>query len=184
MADVGRDGGADLSADALVGAQQRQVSVGRRAGDDLNQAGVVEVAETADDVAVEGIEIVESGGKEPAPEARRLGEMGVAGLDEVGLILACGEDLARKVLGKFGYEERMSQLLQQNGGEVDVEIGGNTVTFQIAQHAQDREVGLRGGFVQPLHPVRPGAVVDHIRQVRVQRESQIARGSVLCLRQE
>ena len=76
-----------------------------RAGDDLDQAGVVEVAEAVDDVAVEGVEVVERGGKETAPEARGLREMGVARLDEVGLILSCGHDLARKVLGELSNEE-------------------------------------------------------------------------------
>ena len=53
VADVGVDGGADLGADALVGAEQGHVAVGGAAGDDLDEADLVEVAEAADDVAVE-----------------------------------------------------------------------------------------------------------------------------------
>ena len=53
VADVGVDGGADLGADALVGAEERHVAVGGSAGDDVDEADVVEVAEAADDVAVE-----------------------------------------------------------------------------------------------------------------------------------
>ena len=53
VADVGVDGGANLGADALVGAEQRHVAVGGAAGDDVDEAGVVEVAEAGNDVAVE-----------------------------------------------------------------------------------------------------------------------------------
>ena len=54
----GRDGGANLSANALVSAEQRHVPVGGSAGDDVDEAGVVEVAEGADDVAVEVLVVV------------------------------------------------------------------------------------------------------------------------------
>ena len=44
---MGGDGGADLGADAFVGAEQRHVAVGGGAGDDLDHAAVGEVAEAA-----------------------------------------------------------------------------------------------------------------------------------------
>ena len=135
MADVSGDSSADLRADALVGAQQRHVSVGRGASDDLDQAGVVEVAEAPNDVAAERVEVFERGGEEAAPEARGLGQVHVAGLDEESLVLARGDDLAGQVFGKFGEEERVGELLQQDGRQVDVEVRGHPVALQVAQHA-------------------------------------------------
>ena len=73
VADVGGDGGADLRADALVGAEQRHVAVGGAAGDDVDQADVVEVAEAVDDVPVEVVEVFERLREEAVPEARGLG---------------------------------------------------------------------------------------------------------------
>ena len=94
MADVGVDGGADLGADALVGAEEGHVAVGGAAGDDVDEAGVVEVAEGGDDVAIEVIEVVERLREETLPEAGGLGEMVVAGLEEEGFVFAGGYDLA------------------------------------------------------------------------------------------
>ncbi len=94
VADVGVDGGADLGADRLVGAEERHVAVGGSAGDDLDEADVVEVPKPFDDVAVEVVEVFESLGEEAMPEAGGLGEVGFAGLDEEGFVFAGGNDLA------------------------------------------------------------------------------------------
>ena len=69
---VGVDGGADLGANALVGAEERHVAVGGTAGDDFDQAGVVEVAKALDDVAVEGLEVGEGVAEVLLPEAGEL----------------------------------------------------------------------------------------------------------------
>ena len=118
------DGGADLGADAFVGAEQRHVAVGGAAGDDLDEAGVVEVAEAGDDVAVEGVEVVERVGEEAVPEAGGLGVVGFAGLDEEGFVFAGGDDLAREVVGELGDEDGVGELLEEDGGEVEVAVGG------------------------------------------------------------
>jgi hypothetical protein len=177
-----RNGGADLRAHALIGAQQRQIAVGRARGKNLDHADVVEVAEAIDDLPAERIEVVERSGKEVVPEARRLGEVGLAGLDKERLILAGSDDLPRHVLRELGEEERMSKLLEQNRRDVDIEIGRNAVAFEIRKHAQQGKVGLGGSFVQPLHAVRPGAVVHHPGQVRMQHKSQEACRSLAFLR--
>ncbi len=155
--------GANLCANALVGAQQRHVAVGGGAGDDLDQAGVVEVAKAFDDVAAEGSEIVEGGGEEAAPEAGGLGEVEVAGLDEVGLVFPRGDDLASEIFGELGDEVGMAELLEQNRREVDDEVGGDSVSLEVGEDAEQRKVGLCGGLVQPLDAVRPRAVVDDVR---------------------
>jgi hypothetical protein len=184
VANVGGDGGADLGADALVGAEQRHVAVGGAAGEDLDHAGVVEVTEAADDVSTDGVEVVERGGEEAAPHARGLGEVHVSGLDEVGFVLAGGDYFAREIAGKFGEEEWVGELLHQDGREIDIEVGGNAVALQAGEHAQQGEIGFGRDLVQPLNAMGPGAVVDDVGQVGVEGQRQVASRSVLCLGQE
>src|SRR5665213_1035704 len=85
VSDVYVDRRAYLRANAFVGPQQRHISVGGPAGDDLDQARVAEVAEAADDVAFERVEIAERVGKKLVPEAGCVGEMLLAGAGEEGL---------------------------------------------------------------------------------------------------
>ena len=184
VADVGGNGGANLGADTLVGAEQRHVAVGRAAGEDFDHAVVVEVAESLDDVAAEGVEIVQRGGEEAPPEARGLGEVEIAGLDEIGLVFAGGDDFASEVPGELGDEDWMGELFQQDGRQIEVEVGGDTVAFEVAEHAQQGKVGFGSCFEQPLDAMRPGAVVDDVGEVGVQGQCQKTRRSVLCLLQE
>ena len=92
---------ANLRGHALVGPKQRQVAVGRRAGEDLDGAGFVEVTEACDDVAgrvrrnrLETLEKVQ-------PEDGRLCEAILAILAEVVLVFLRRNDLPLKVFGKF-----------------------------------------------------------------------------------
>ena len=179
VADVGVDGGADLGADGLVGAEEGHVAVGGSAGDDLDEADVVEVAEAVDDVAVEGVEVFEGLREEAVPEAGGLGEVGFAGLDEEGLVFARGDDLAREVVGELGDEDGVGELLEQDGGEIEVAVEADVVALEVFEHAEEREVGFGGGFVEPLHAVRPGAVIDDIGQMRVQGEGEKTLGRAL-----
>jgi uncharacterized protein YkwD len=167
MADVGLDGGADLGADALVGSQEGKVAVGGGAGNDVNEAGLLEVAEGADEVLFEGVELVQRGGVEALPEAGGLGVVGLAGELEGGLVFPGGDDLASQVFGELGEEGRVAELLEEDGGEIEVELGGDVVALEVGEDAEEREIGLGGGLVQPLHAVGPGAVVDDVGQVRV-----------------
>jgi len=59
VADVSVDGGADLGSDAFVCAEQRHVTVSGAAGNDVDEASVVEVAKGGDEIAVEVVEIFE-----------------------------------------------------------------------------------------------------------------------------
>ena len=172
VADVGVDGGADLGADTFVGAEKGHVAVGGAAGDDVDQADVVEVAEAGDDVVVEVIEVFEGLREEAMPEAGGLGEVGFAGLDEEGLVFAGGDDLAVEVVGEFGDEDGMRELLEKDGGEIEVAVETDLVALEIFEDAEEREVGFGGGFVEPLHAMRPGAVIDDVGQMRVQGEGE------------
>ena len=114
------------------------------------------------------------------PEAGGLGEVVVAGLDEEGLVLARGDDLAGEVVGELGDEDGVGELLEQDGGEIEVAVEADAVALEVAEHAEQREVGFGGGFVQPLHAVRPGAVVDDVGQMRVQGEGEKSCWGAAC----
>ena len=80
--------------------------------------------------------------------------------------------LRREVVGELGDEDGVRELLEQDGREIEVAVEADAVALEIVEHAEEGEIGLGGGFVQPLHAVRPGAVVDDVRQMRVQGEGQ------------
>ena len=183
LADValmGGDGGADLRADALVGAEERHVAVGGCAGDDLYEALVVEVAEAFDDVAIEGLEVREGLGEIGVPIAGELGVVGFAHGGEVGLVFAGGDDFSLDVFGELGFEDGVSELLEEDGGEVQVAAESDAVALEIAEDAEEREIGFGGGFMQPLDAMRPGSVVDDVGKMGVQGEGEKACGLLLC----
>ena len=169
-------GGANLGTDALVGAEQGHVAVGCAAGDDLDEALVVEVAEALDDVAVERLEVADGIGETLAPEAGGLGVAGFAHRGEVGFIFAGGDDLALDVLGELGFEDGMGKLFEQDGRQVEVAVEGDAVALEIAEDAEQRQVGLGGSFMEPLNAMWPGSVVDDVRQVGVQGEIEKTSG--------
>ena len=178
---VGVDGGPDLGADALIGAEERQEAVSRGGGDDTDQAGIVEVAKRLNEIAAQMPEVLERLREEPVPEAGNLGEVMFSALDEECLVFPGGYDLAREVVGKFGGKDGMSELLEQDGRKVEVAMEADVIAFQIFENAQEGQVGLGCGFVQPLHPMRPCAVVYDIWQMRVQGEREKASWATLWM---
>ena len=170
------DGGADLGANALVCAEQWHVAVGGAAGDDLDEAGVVEVAKAFDDVAVEGIEVVEGVGEVFLPEAGELGVVEFADGEEVGFVFAGGEDFALEVAGEVGLEDGVGELLEEDGREIEAAVEGDAVALEIAEDAEERKVGFGRGFVEPLDAVGPGAVVHDPREMGVESEGEKASG--------
>ena len=181
---MGFDADANLGADAFVSAEEGEIAVGGGAGDEADEADFVEVAETGDDAAAEGVPVSEGFGEEAVPEAGDLGVVGFAGLDEEGLVFSGGGDLAVEVVGELGEEDGVGELLEEDGGEVEVAVEADAVALEIAEHAEEREVGFGGGLVEPLHAVRPGAVVDHVGEVGVEGEGEKAGGLGGCLRQD
>ena len=76
------------------------------------------------------------------------------------------------VVGELGDEDGVGELFEEDGREIEVAIEADVVTLEIAEYAQEREVSLCRGLVQPLHAMGPGAVIDDIGQVGVQGEGQ------------
>ena len=82
--------------------------------------------------------------------------------------------LRLEVVGELRDEDRVRELLEQDGREIEVAVEADVVALEIFEHAQQRQIGLGGGFVEPLHAMRPGAVVDDVGQMRVQGEGEEA----------
>ncbi len=173
---VGVDGGADLGAHALVGAKQRQVTVGGAAGDDLDEALVVEVAEAFDDVAVESFEVMQGVREIFLPEAGELGVVEFADGEEVGLVFAGGQDLAVEIAREVGFEDGVGELLKEDGREVEAAVEGDAIALEVAEDAEERKVSFGSGFVEPLDAMGPGAVVDDPGKVGMEREGEEASG--------
>jgi hypothetical protein len=180
MSAMAGDGGADLGAQALIRAEQRHIPVSRSRGDHLDHARVVEVAKAADDIAVERLEVIQRGGEETAPETGSLGKVPIARLDEVSLIFPGSDDLPSQVFRELGNEIWMGKLFQQDGGEADIEVRRNAIALQTAEDTEQGQVGFGGCFVQPLNAVGPSAVIDDVRQMRMQSESEKTCGGILC----
>jgi hypothetical protein len=70
--------------------------------------------------------------KEAMPESRGLGEMAFTGLDKEGLVFSCGDDLTSQIFGEFGDKDRMRELFEKNGGQVQIALEANAVAFQVA----------------------------------------------------
>src|SRR6201996_9454263 len=166
------DGDTNLCAEAFVGAEQRHVAVGGGAGDDLEDATVSEGAEAGDNIAVEGFELLECVAEEALPEARGLGIGVLAHREEEGLVLAGGGDFALEVAGELGPEDRMRELLEEDGREGEVELECYVVALETIEGAQQREIGFGCGFEEPFDSVRPAAVVDDVGQMRVQGDGE------------
>jgi hypothetical protein len=132
---VGIDGGADLGAEAFIGAEQGHVAVGGAAGDDLDETFVVEGAEALGDVAAEVVEVVEGLGEEAVPEAGGLGVVGLAGGGEDGLVFAGGEDLALEITGELSDEDGVGELLEEDGREVEIAVQGNAIALEAGKDA-------------------------------------------------
>ena len=99
--------------------------------------------------------------------------MRLPGLDEEGFILACGDNLSLQVLRELRDKRRMRKLLEQDRGEIQIALKSYPVPFQMAENSKQRKVGFGGGFVEPLHSVRPGSMMNDVRQMSMQRKGEI-----------
>jgi len=179
VADVSVDSGADLGADGFVCTEEGHVAVGGSAGDDVDEAGVVEVTEGGDDVAVKLAEVVEGLGEEAVPEAGCLGEVGVAGLDEVGFVFSCCDDFSGDVVRELGDEDGVRELLEQDGERLRLQLKRMLSRSRLAN--MRRSGGRSRRRPRGATPCRAArCVVDDVRQVRVQGEGEEALRFIHC----
>ena len=66
----------------------------------------------------------------------------------------------------------MGHLLGKNGRDAHREFGRKALFHQIGEYIQDRNIGLRGGLVEPIRAVGPATVGEHVRQVGMQDEGE------------
>ena len=101
----------------------------------------------------------------------RFGHVAVTRGVKLFCVFARGLHFALEVFRELRLEDRMRELLEQDRRQIDVRLEVNAFAFELADDAQQRQVRFGGGFTQPFQTVRPRAVVHHVRQVRVQGES-------------
>src|SRR5580658_438752 len=123
----------------------------RSTGNQLNQALVVELAKSANDIEPQRLEVIQRFREKAVPEPRRFRKVVLAGGDEECLILLRGSNLAFEITRKLRLEHRMRQLLQQHRGQVQVAAQRNSIALQVAQHAQQWQVGFSRRLMQPLN---------------------------------
>ncbi len=111
--------------------------------------------------------------EEPLPKLRDAGLVDFALRDELLLVFLRGLDLLLQILRELFLERWVRELLQQHWRKIDVRLQSGACLFQIREHAQHREIGLRSGFMQPIEPVRPRAVMHHVRQMGMQRKGDV-----------
>ena len=152
--------------------EQRQQRVRGGAGDDFQNAGVLEFAERADEVAV-AAEISFQDAGEPA-------------------VIIPGERLKPAVPARafnflFGQrdqifqparvtvaEQRGVQHRAKRGREREREPRGHAVALPAVEHLEQRHVGFGDGFVKPAFFEKRFVLgMPHERQVRVQHEGKI-----------
>jgi hypothetical protein len=167
--------GAHLPLDRGVGREQREVAVGRPAGEDLDRALLLEPAEAGHDVhALRPHEVLERVAVEALPALGECGEGGFAGAAEPRPVLGGGRDLLPEIVAELAMEIGMRQLLAQHRGEIDRDPE-RSATGALVEHAREREVGLRHRLVEPVHSMRPAAVMQHPRQMGVEHERERSR---------
>ena len=93
-------------------------------------------------------------------------------MGEEGFVLASGDNLTAEILGEFSDEDRMRELLEKYGREIKVAVKTDPISLEVPKNAEQRQIGLGDSFVEPLHAMRPGAVIDHVRQVGMERERE------------
>ena len=152
-----------LGADGSVGSQQRKVTVGGAAGDDLDGPGIVEVAKAGDYVPSQRFEVAGRVFEKARPELSHLRKMRFPAAAEIVRVLLRGINFLLGVFQKLFFEGRMRELFQQNGRKIDVGFERQALALQLGKDPQQGQIGFRGGFVQPVEPMRPRSVVHHIR---------------------
>src|ERR1700682_1742062 len=169
------DSGCDLRPYGSVRAEQRKISMGRAGSDDLDGARFVKLSEAEDNVAVQVLEAAQRILIELPPERGDTCHVRVTLLSEFVSVFDGGFNFASNVLGKFFFEYRMRELFQQNGSEPHIGFECAALLLQFTQHGKQREISFRRGFMQPLRSVRPGAVIDDVRKVGMERKSNASK---------
>ena len=147
--------------------------MGGATGDDLDGAGVIEVAEAANNVTSQGLKMLQRPLIKPEPEAGDVLVVGLTAAAKIFRVLPGSINLLLRVFGECRLKRGVIELLQQHRRKIYVGLQRQALRFQLRKNAKQRQIGFSGGLVEPVQAVRPGAVMHHVRQVRVQGEGDI-----------
>ena len=174
MPAVRRDRGAHLALHRRVARQEREVAVGRAAGDDLDRAALLEPPEPRHQIGTERThEVLERSAVEPLPALGERGEPRFAGAREPGAVLGRGGDLLLQVAHELAVEIGVRELLAQDRAQIEGDAE-RAALRALMQHAPQRQVRLGRRLVEPVDAVGPSTVVEHPGQVGVKDERQAA----------
>ncbi len=99
----------------------------------------------------------------------------IAGFEFLPILLGPGNSLLQ-VLTEALLEPIVRHLLQQNRRQACRNGRPTSQLVDFADHVQNGQIGLGGGLIQPVFAVRPIAVVQHVRQVPMENQTEAAQG--------
>jgi len=144
--------------------------VGRRAGEDLDVALALEVAERAGQIATDPPVELPHPLVEFLPEVGELDDLVVALTGEVLAALRARAQHVLAIEGELLLELGRGELLGQHGRQVDAPPRRDPIGHQPMQDLEQRQVAFERGFAQPVAAMRPPSVVDHHRKMGMEDE--------------
>ena len=93
---------------------------------------------------------------------------------EVAAVGLCPLDPVGQIVLEALLEMLVGQLLQQHGGQPHCHPRLGVEEHALINDGQQRQICLRRRLVQPILPMRPHTVIQHIRQVPVQHQTKAA----------
>ena len=83
-------------------------------------------------------------------------------------------DFVLQVVVELPLENVGGQHLRQDGGDPQGHPGGQAVGGQTVEGLEQGDIGLRRGFVEPIHAVGPAAVADDVREVGMEHKGEVS----------
>ena len=83
------------------------------------------------------------------------------------------DEAVRDEVFQLGHKGGRRELIGQHRGDSDRDRGRHLVAGQRVELFQQRQVRVDRGFAQPVAAVRPPSVVQHPRQVAMERQNKI-----------
>ena len=137
------------------------------------------MAEGRNEVAVDPSE---QPGQPSQPASPKLGDWReglLPRLPEIRNCLVTGLQTLSKKVVEVAAEGRVRQLRGQNRSDPEIDRARDRLSFESVQHLEDRKVGIDRRLADPIGPVGPSPVIEHVRQMAVEGENQIHGASLI-----
>jgi hypothetical protein len=168
-----RSADGELEPDALVAREERQEPVGRGRADDLDPARRLEGAERADQIAVDVVEQLPQPAEPFPPEGHLREQVRLTGLGQRGRRRVTRRQPLLEEGVHLAHEHGARELIGQHRREPDGHRSRGLLGAQGAQGFEQRQVGVDRRLADPVAPVRPAAVVQHVGEMTVEREHEV-----------